>query len=99
VSGALIVQPSNHQYDHRYLNSVLQQYPNKFAGCLLADPTPGGGGAAAIEQLAKEHGYKAVRFNPYLWPEGEKMTNEVTRLWHQHCTTKYFSQVVGSAVR
>lgn len=39
--------------------------------------TAGGGGAAAIEQLAKEHGYRAVRFNPYLWPEGEKMTNEV----------------------
>jgi hypothetical protein len=27
--------------------------------------------------LAKEHGYRAVRFNPYLWPDGEKMTNEV----------------------
>jgi hypothetical protein len=39
----------------------------------------GGGGAAAIEQLAQEHGYRAVRFNPYLWREGEKMTNEVTR--------------------
>jgi hypothetical protein len=46
-------------------------------GCLLADPTPGGGGAAAIEQLAKEHGYLAVLYNPDLWPEGEKMTNEV----------------------
>uniref|UniRef100_A0A383V5S3 Amidohydrolase-related domain-containing protein n=1 Tax=Tetradesmus obliquus TaxID=3088 RepID=A0A383V5S3_TETOB len=77
VSGALIVQPSNHQFDHSYLNSVLEQYPDKFVGCLLADPTPGGGGAAAIEQLATEHGYRAVRFNPYLWPEGEKMTNEV----------------------
>jgi predicted TIM-barrel fold metal-dependent hydrolase len=74
------VQPSNHQYDHRYLNSVLQQYPDRFVGCLLADPTPGGGGAAAIEQLAQQHGYRAVRFNPYLWPEGEKMTNEVRRV-------------------
>jgi predicted TIM-barrel fold metal-dependent hydrolase len=80
VSGAFIVQPTNHQYDHRYLNSVLKQYPDKFVGCLLADPTPGGGGAAAIEHLAKEHGYRAVRFNPYLWPEGEKMTNEVRGL-------------------
>ncbi|KAF6262608.1 hypothetical protein COO60DRAFT_1268012 [Scenedesmus sp. NREL 46B-D3] len=83
VSGALIVQPSNHQYDHRYLTSVLQQYPDRFVGCLLADPTPGGGGAAAIEQLATEHGYRAVRFNPYLWPEGEKMTNEVGQAMYQ----------------
>jgi hypothetical protein len=33
-----------------------------------------------IEQLAQEHGYRAVRFNPYLWPEGEKITNEVSHL-------------------
>lgn len=79
VSGAMIVQPANHMYDHTYVTSVLTAHPDKFVGCLLADPTPGGGGAAAIEQLSREHGYRAVRFNPYLWPEGEKMTNEVGR--------------------
>jgi predicted TIM-barrel fold metal-dependent hydrolase len=75
---------------------VLQQYPGKFVGCLLADPTPGGGGAAAIEQLAKEHGYRAVRFNPYLWPEGEKMTNEVTKGWLQYCADLWFCSNSGS---
>jgi len=61
ISGALIVQPTNHLYDHSYLNTVLQRYPGKFIGCLLADPTPGGGGPAAIRQLAKEHGYRCGR--------------------------------------
>jgi hypothetical protein len=41
VSGAMIVQPANHMYDHSYVTSVLQQHPDKFVGCLLADPTTG----------------------------------------------------------
>eukprot|EP01025_Chloroclados_australasicus_P031030 TRINITY_DN3130_c0_g2_i2.p1 TRINITY_DN3130_c0_g2~~TRINITY_DN3130_c0_g2_i2.p1 ORF type:complete len:343 (+),score=41.62 TRINITY_DN3130_c0_g2_i2:128-1156(+) len=77
VSGCLIVQPANHLFDHSYVTSVLQRYPDKFVGCLLADPTEDGGGAEELERLVKEEGYKAVRFNPYLWPEGGKMTNEV----------------------
>lgn len=55
---------------------MLQQHPGKFVGCLLADPRPGSTGVLMIEQLAAA-GYRAVRFNPYLWPEGEKMNNEV----------------------
>lgn len=71
------MQPGNHLYDHSYVTSVLQQHSDTFVGCLLADPTPGGGGAAALEQLVTQHGYRAVRFNPYLWPQGESMANEV----------------------
>jgi hypothetical protein len=41
VSGALVVQPANHQWDHSYVSSVLAAHPTKFVGCLLADPTPG----------------------------------------------------------
>jgi hypothetical protein len=41
VSGALVVQPANHMYDHTYLNAVLAAHPGKLAGCCLADPTPG----------------------------------------------------------
>ena len=47
MSGAMIVQPANHMFDHSYVTSVLKAHPNKFVGCLLADPTPGvcvGGG-------------------------------------------------------
>lgn len=78
------MQPGNHLYDHSYVNSVLQQHSATFVGCLLADPTPGGGGAAALEQLVTQHGYRAVRFNPYLWPQGESMANEV----RQGCVLK-----------
>ena len=44
---------------------------------LLADPTQGGGGVAQLEDLVSRLGYRGVRFNPYLWPEGEKMNNQV----------------------
>ena len=77
ISGALIVQPAFHGYDHRYVSNVLRRFPNKFAGTLLADPTPGGGGVAALQRLVLDEGYHAVRFNPYLWPEGQRMTNQV----------------------
>ncbi|CAM6127928.1 unnamed protein product [Calypogeia fissa] len=77
VDGALIIQPIDHKFDHRYVSSVLQEYPGKFVGCCLADPTDGGGGVRDLERLIKEEGYRAVRFNPYLWPPGQQMTNEV----------------------
>ena len=62
------------------MKSVITAHPGKFVGCLLADPTPGGGGARAIRELAATGLFRAARFNPYLWPEGERMTNEVRRL-------------------
>lgn len=51
VSGALIVQPGNHLYDHRYVTSVLRAAPSRFLGCLLADPRPDGGGKAELRRL------------------------------------------------
>ncbi|CAN0896092.1 2-pyrone-4,6-dicarboxylate hydrolase [Linum grandiflorum] len=77
VDGALIVQPINHKFDHSLLTSVLKKYPTKFVGCCLANPAEDRSGIKQLEQLVVEDGYRAVRFNPYLWPSGEKMTNEV----------------------
>eukprot|EP00850_Spirogloea_muscicola_P021804 SM000262S09883 [mRNA] locus=s262:43074:46242:- [translate_table: standard] len=79
IDGALIVQPINHRFDHSYVSSVLQLYPGKFVGCCLADPTEGGGGLEEMTRLLTQGGFRAVRFNPYLWPSGQKMTNEVGR--------------------
>eukprot|EP01023_Acetabularia_acetabulum_P064501 TRINITY_DN8356_c0_g1_i1.p1 TRINITY_DN8356_c0_g1~~TRINITY_DN8356_c0_g1_i1.p1 ORF type:complete len:308 (-),score=43.77 TRINITY_DN8356_c0_g1_i1:401-1324(-) len=77
VKGCLIVQPANHLFDHSYVSYVMDSYPGKFVGCLLADPTEDGGGVEELERLVTQEGYKAVRFNPYLWPNQEPMTNEV----------------------
>lgn len=46
-------------------------------GCCLADPAEDGNGVQQLERLVSKEGYRAVRFNPYLWPSGQKMTNEV----------------------
>ncbi|KAJ7564696.1 hypothetical protein O6H91_02G029100 [Diphasiastrum complanatum] len=79
VDGALIVQPINYMFDHSYVTSVLQKHPDKFLGCFLADPSDGGNGIAKLEHLVTKEGYKAMRFNPYLWPPNEKMNNEIGR--------------------
>ncbi|XP_048318778.1 uncharacterized protein LOC107417639 isoform X2 [Ziziphus jujuba] len=77
VDGALIVQPINHKFDHSLVTSVLKKYPTKFVGCCLANPAEDGSGIKHLEQLVLKDGYRAVRFNPYLWPSGQKMTNEI----------------------
>ncbi|MFS7959079.1 putative 4-sulfomuconolactone hydrolase [Helianthus anomalus] len=77
VDGALIVQPINHKFDHSYVTSVLKKHPSKFVGCCLANPAEDGSGVQQLEHLILEDGYRAVRFNPYLWPSGQQMTNEI----------------------
>lgn len=32
-----------------------------------------------MERLVIEEGFQCVRFNPLIWPNGEKMSNEVIR--------------------
>ncbi|BFG16057.1 hypothetical protein CerSpe_023300 [Prunus speciosa] len=77
VDGALIVQPINHKFDHSLVTSVLKKYPSKFVGCCLANPTEDRSGVKQLEHLILQDNYRAVRFNPYLWPSGQQMTNEV----------------------
>ncbi|CAN4091723.1 unnamed protein product [Withania somnifera] len=77
VDGAVIVQPINHNFDHSYVTSALKKFPSKFVGCCLANPADDGCGIKQFEDLVVKDGYRAVRFNPYLWPSGEKMTNEI----------------------
>ncbi|KAL5213845.1 hypothetical protein ABZP36_002997 [Zizania latifolia] len=79
VDGALIVQPINHMFDHSLVTSVLKKYPSKFIGCCLANPADDGSGIKQLEHLIVQEKYHAVRFNPNLWPSGQKMTNEVGR--------------------
>ncbi|XVF44296.1 hypothetical protein PTKIN_Ptkin02bG0109100 [Pterospermum kingtungense] len=73
VDGALIVQPIHHKFDHSLLTSVLKKHPTKFVGCCLANPAEDGIGVKQLEGLILKDGYRAVRFNPYLWPSGQEV--------------------------
>ena len=74
VDGALIVQPINHKYDHSYVTNAIKNYPDKFKGMMLHDPTLSPEMAVKrLEELVLS-GYVGVRFNPYLWNEGELMS-------------------------
>jgi len=81
VTGALIVQPANHKYDHSYVTSALRSEPAFFRGMCLANPTLPA--AEAVETLKGLHsdGYVGVRFNPYLFPDG--MDSEVGRAMYK----------------
>ena len=63
VTGALVVQPDNHQYDHSYVEKACKENPDFFRGMCLANPTlpP----AEAVAQLEALHaaGFVGVRFN------------------------------------
>ena len=77
VSGALIVQPANHKYDHTYVTNALRKYPAFFRGMCLANPTLPPAEAVATLMSLHGEGYVGVRFNPYLFPDG--MDSEVGR--------------------
>lgn len=46
------------------------------SGC-CRDPSDGGRGVEQMEELVRNEGYCGVRFHPYIWPAGERMTNAV----------------------
>lgn len=35
---ALIVQSSTHGFDHSYVKKAMDEFPERFMGCLLANP-------------------------------------------------------------
>jgi predicted TIM-barrel fold metal-dependent hydrolase len=68
VAGSLIVQPINHKFDHSYVTNAIENYPDRFKGILLHDPSLSREDAITrLEDLTLK-GYVGVRFNPYLWP-------------------------------
>ena len=86
VDGALIVQPINHKYDHSYVTNAIKKYPNKFKGMLLHDPSlPSKLAVQRLEELVLLAGYVGVRFNPYLWSEGELMSSEAGLDVYKRC--------------
>jgi len=76
VAGALIVQPINHKYDHSYVAEAIAAHPSVFKGMMLHDPSRDAEEAVQdLEQLLLD-GFVGVRFNPYLWPEGKRMSDD-----------------------
>eukprot|EP00798_Chlamydomonas_sp_ICE-L_P006095 gene6095-2692_t len=74
VDGALIIQPIDHKFDHSYVAAAIKEYPDKFKGMWLHDPSMNS--ELALSQLESyvSQGFVGVRFNPYLWPEGADMS-------------------------
>ena len=72
VDGSLIVQPINHKFDHSYVVSAIQSYPERLKGMLLHDPSLSPADALSLLEDLTLKGFVGVRFNPYLWPsEGD----------------------------
>ena len=65
IDGALIVQPINYGFDHTFVTRTIAAQPDRFAGCLLANPHDED--ASELRNLAATGHYHAVRFNPYLF--------------------------------
>ena len=81
VSGALIVQPANHAYDHAYVTRALKDHPSFFRGMGLANPTlPPEEAVAALEALHTA-GFVGVRFNAGAFEGG--LCSDVGRALYQ----------------
>jgi predicted TIM-barrel fold metal-dependent hydrolase len=81
VDGALIVQPINYKFDHRYLIRALQEHPHRFRGMLLHDPSLSPDKAVEqVDDLVLLHGFCGVRYNPYLWNKVDETT------WSSMCS-------------
>lgn len=85
VDGALIVQPINHKYDHRYVKEAMKNHPDKFKGMLLFDPSIPDVDKAMerFEELVLQ-GFVGVRFNPYLF-EGKMSESKAAVKIFQRC--------------
>jgi predicted TIM-barrel fold metal-dependent hydrolase len=85
VDGALIVQPINHKYDHRYVKDAMKSHPDKFKGMMLFDPSISDAEKALerYEELVLQ-GFVGVRFNPYLF-EGKMSDNEAAVKIFKRC--------------
>ena len=90
VDGAVIVQPINHKYDHRYVAEAMKNHPDKFKGNLLFDPSISDADAALerFEELVLQ-GFVGVRFNPYIF-EGKMSDNKAAVKIFERCAELKF---------
>lgn len=77
IDGAVIVQPIYHGFDHRYVTDTVARWPDRFVGVALANPQAADPASELRRYL--DQGYRGVRLNPRLWPNGHRMDDEVGR--------------------
>ena len=76
VTGALIVQPINHKFDHSYVASVLSE---RIKGMALLDPNANNEYLPKLKSL----GFIGVRFNPYLFDNSIMACESGEKLYKQ----------------
>ena len=83
VSGALVVQPANHMYDHSYVAKALKDHPDFFKGMGLANPTLPPAEAVAELEALHASGFVGVRFNAGNFADG--LASDVGRALYKRC--------------
>jgi len=77
VAGALIVQPIVYGFDHKYVTECLRKWPDRFVGMCLINPKDPNA-PAELERLVKAEGYRGVRVNPGLFPQGVSLDSDIS---------------------
>ncbi|CAK9030001.1 2-pyrone-4, partial [Durusdinium trenchii] len=79
IRKAVVVQPINYGQDYSYVVSAMDQHPERLFGVFVADPSVASPRTWMEEILRSHANWVGVRFNPYKWPEGQGMSDDVGR--------------------
>jgi len=83
VERAILVQPSNYEFDNRYVSECLSTYPGRFAGVARIDPVD----RSAPRRLAmwvEEHGIRGLRLAPFRILDGSWINDRrIFPLWEK----------------
>ena len=74
VDQTVLVQPSNYEFDNRYIARTLQRYPERFAGVARIDVVDASA-PQRLERWAEEHGLHGLRVAPFRILQGAWLTN------------------------
>lgn len=83
VERAVLVQPSNYEFDNRYISECLSAYPGRFAGVARIDPVD----KSAHRRLAmwvEQHGIRGLRLVPFRILDGSWVNDRrIFPLWEK----------------
>lgn len=83
VDKAVLVQPSNYDFDNRYLANCLKRYPRKFAGVARIDPVDIGA-PRRLTLWVEEHGIRGLRLVPFRILDGSWLNDRrLFPLWEK----------------